>query len=216
MKDASKPRLLIALSEGFASPRLLATKLDKLLASLADPEVVLVQDTHSLAQQYFSAKGLPTKSERPTTRMGAKSVVAACTHVVVFWGGGDLTDIIYFARLLRKQARIVPVRITTVRNKDKNEEFDVYIGRGSKWGNPFVIKHGPGGLSRDDVIKKYKEYFEQEIVTDPQARAALLSIRGYRLGCHCKPLPCHGDIIASYLNSYDDGTEDEPNDGAVE
>lgn len=216
MKDVNKPRLLVALSEGFALPRLLAIKLDKLIASLADAEVVLVQDVHNIAQQYFSAKGLPTKAERLTTRMGAKSVVAACTHAVVFWGGNDLADIIYFARLLRKQTRIVPVRVTTVRNKDKNDEFDVYIGRGSKWGNPFVIKHGPDGLSRDDVIAKYKEYFEQEILTNPEARAALLSIRGYRLGCHCKPLPCHGDIIASYLNSYDDETQDDSNGGTIE
>ncbi|MCG6418638.1 DUF4326 domain-containing protein [Vibrio fluvialis] len=28
---------------------------------------------------------------------------------------------------------------------------------------------------------------------------------GKRLGCFCKPDDCHGDIIAEFLNSYDDG-----------
>lgn len=29
---------------------------------------------------------------------------------------------------------------------------------------------------------------------------------GKRLGCFCKPHACHGDIIANYLNKFDDGT----------
>lgn len=37
----------------------------------------------------------------------------------------------------------------------KREPYDVYIGRGSKWGNPFKI--GPDG-SRADVIAKYCDY----------------------------------------------------------
>ena len=44
-----------------------------------------------------------------------------------------------------------------VHNKHKNTApvDAVYIGRGSKWGNPFVIdKDG----SRSDVIAKYEEY----------------------------------------------------------
>jgi hypothetical protein len=31
-------------------------------------------------------------------------------------------------------------------------------------------------------------------------------LRGKTLGCFCKPHPCHGDIIAAYLDSL----EDEP------
>jgi hypothetical protein len=44
---------------------------------------------------------------------------------------------------------------TTVVNL-KREAYDVYIGRGSKWGNPFVI--GPDG-DRMEVLAKYREHF---------------------------------------------------------
>jgi len=53
----------------------------------------------------------------------------------------------------------------------KREPFDVYIGRPSKWGNPFVV--GVDG-SRDEVIEKYEEWIlnQQELV------AALPELRG--------------------------------------
>ena len=44
--------------------------------------------------------------------------------------------------------------MTKVVNKYKHV-YDVYIGRGSKWGNPFVI--GKDG-TREEVINKYEEY----------------------------------------------------------
>jgi len=37
----------------------------------------------------------------------------------------------------------------------RKEKYDVYIGRGSKWGNHFVV--GRDG-SREEVIAKYKEW----------------------------------------------------------
>lgn len=30
-------------------------------------------------------------------------------------------------------------------------------------------------------------------------------IRGKVIACHCKPAACHGDVLATYLNSQDDG-----------
>jgi hypothetical protein len=216
MTTSSKTTLLVALSEGFVFPRIFAEKMDRILGGLADAAVVVVQDSLSIAQNYFEECGLPTRVERAGTRMAAKSLVAACTHVVVFWGGSDLADIIYFARLLQKHLRIVPMRITTVRNKKNDEEFDIYIGRGTRWGNPYEIGRGPEGPSREEVIRKYKEHFEAEILSDPERRSALLSLRGYRLGCFCAPLPCHGDVIAAYLNAYVDQEEDAAGDSGQE
>ena len=46
---------------------------------------------------------------------------------------------------------------TKVVNKYK-ESYDVYIGRGSIWGNPFII--GKDG-DRDEVIKKYEDYIKK-------------------------------------------------------
>jgi hypothetical protein len=34
---------------------------------------------------------------------------------------------------------------------------------------------------------------------DPEFRESILALRGRRLVCFCKPLPCHGDIIVEYI-----------------
>jgi len=80
---------------------------------------------------------------------------------------------------------------TKVVNK-YHEEYDIYIGRGSIWGNPFVI--GIDG-DREEVIKKYREY----IMRSPDLLAALPKLKGKTLGCFCKPKSCHGDILVSLI-----------------
>lgn len=75
------------------------------------------------------------------------------------------------------------------------EKFDVYIGRGSSFGNPFVI--GVDG-TREEVIEKYREWFQNRLRND-RFRRAVESLRGKRLGCYCKPFACHGDVIVEYL-----------------
>ena len=70
----------------------------------------------------------------------------------------------------------------------KKEPFDVYIGRGSKWGNPFVI--GKDG-TREEVIEKYRAY----ILSRSDLLADLWQLKGKVLGCWCDPEPCHGDVL---------------------
>ena len=77
--------------------------------------------------------------------------------------------------------------MTTVVHKNKSE-FDVYIGRGSNWGNPFRI--GPDG-NRAEVIEKYRGWIQNE----PLLLARLGELRGKRLGCFCHPKACHGDVL---------------------
>ena len=74
----------------------------------------------------------------------------------------------------------------------KRSKYDVYIGRPSKWGNPFEI--GKDG-NRDEVIKKYREW----ILKQPQLLAALPELQGKILGCWCSPQRCHGDVLVSLL-----------------
>lgn len=72
---------------------------------------------------------------------------------------------------------------------------DVYIGRPSILGNPFVI--GKDG-TREDVIAKYQEWLVDKVKTTPDLRVinAVLSIpEDANLVCWCAPLACHGDII---------------------
>lgn len=77
---------------------------------------------------------------------------------------------------------------TTVVNT-RVERCDVYIGRGSPWGNPYHINRDG---TREEVIAKFSEY----IVTRPDLMARLGELRGKRLGCYCAPQACHGDVLA--------------------
>ena len=73
-------------------------------------------------------------------------------------------------------------------NINTGAEFTVYIGRGSKWGNPFII--GVDG-TRKEVIAKYRKY----LLENKELLADIMSLDGETLGCYCKPKACHGDII---------------------
>ena len=68
----------------------------------------------------------------------------------------------------------------------------VYVGRPSKWGNPFHI--GLDG-DRQEVILRYRKYLGSEL--RKQAREEL---RGKDLVCWCAPLPCHADVLLEVAN----------------
>ncbi len=84
--------------------------------------------------------------------------------------------------------RVVAVDAETRVVHCKKEPYDVYIGRPSKWGNPFSI--GKDG-TRDEVIEKYLQY----VLGNDELMDALPELQGKVLGCWCKPLTCHGDIL---------------------
>jgi hypothetical protein len=73
---------------------------------------------------------------------------------------------------------------------------DVYIGRGSEWGNPFII--GKDG-SRSDVIAEYRDYMEDMLHDDKEKVQRLLALNGKTLVCYCKPQACHGDVLVRLI-----------------
>jgi len=70
----------------------------------------------------------------------------------------------------------------------------VYVGRPSKWGNPFVI--GRDG-SRDEVIARYRAW----IVTQPELMSALHELRGKDLICWCAPEACHAEVLKDFASA---------------
>lgn len=74
----------------------------------------------------------------------------------------------------------------------KKEKFDIYIGRPTKWGNPFII--GASG-TREDVLKLYEKWARK----NPEIMKCLEELRGKTLGCWCSPKACHGDILIKLL-----------------
>jgi hypothetical protein len=84
----------------------------------------------------------------------------------------------------------------TVAVNCKTDQYDALVDRTTIFGNPFrEWKYG-----RADCIKMYRGYFYRRCITDPDFYRAVLGLRGKRIGCHCKPLDCHADVIAEFLN----------------
>lgn len=71
----------------------------------------------------------------------------------------------------------------------------VYIGRPSKWGNPFPLR---SFKSREDCIEAYREW----LMTKPELiEAAKKELKGKDLVCFCAPKKCHGDVLLEIVNS---------------
>lgn len=79
----------------------------------------------------------------------------------------------------------------------KKAKYDVYIGRPSKWGNPFEI--GKDG-TRAEVIRKYRKWLRKQ----PGLMKAIRQLKGKVLGCWCHPKPCHGDVLAELANKSEE------------
>lgn len=82
---------------------------------------------------------------------------------------------------------------TTVVNV-RNSEYDVYCGRPSVFGNPFVI--GKDG-TREEVVDKYREW----IKTQPEILNRLDELKGKKLGCFCAPKLCHCNVLAELADN---------------
>ena len=76
---------------------------------------------------------------------------------------------------------------------DGRPEGSIYVGRPTKWGNPFVI--GRDG-SREEVIDKYREW----LVGNASLLADLAELRGQDLVCWCAPKSCHADVLLEVAN----------------
>lgn len=88
----------------------------------------------------------------------------------------------------------------------KKLSYDVYIGRPSKWGNPFTHKKDNKTLakhivsSRNEAIEAYREW-----INNGEGKYLLNDLHELKdkvLGCWCKPQPCHGDILAELVAKH--------------
>lgn len=83
------------------------------------------------------------------------------------------------------------------------QEHDVYVGRPSKWGNPFSHT---GGLAiyrtktRLESIRKYRAWIltgeGKHLLKD------LHELKGKVLGCWCAPMPCHAEVLVQLANGW--------------
>lgn len=84
----------------------------------------------------------------------------------------------------------------------KKASYDVYIGRPSKWGNPFshLKKRTKAKYlveTREQSIEAYKKW-----ITEGEGKHLLKDLhelKGKVLGCWCKPLRCHGYVLVELV-----------------
>ena len=95
--------------------------------------------------------------------------------------------------------RVVTLVLAGLSNKKKGESYDVFIGRGSIYGNPYSVKEIG---SRDEVIRMHEYDFERGLLNKcDEIKTSLGAMEGAALGCYCSPMRCHGEVYVRYINS---------------
>ena len=84
-------------------------------------------------------------------------------------------------------------KVYNIKDNDRPPDV-VYVGRPSKWGNPYII--GKDG-NRKKVIDKFWRYVLESPTLMKEIKEEL---KGKDLVCHCAPLPCHGDVLLEIAN----------------
>jgi hypothetical protein len=104
-----------------------------------------------------------------------------------------------------------PVRIQRKRVKGAHmPQGTVYVGRGTRWGNPFVIgKDGTAGecvRKYADMIAPYRHHgpnsgLEKFYISTANMEDIKRELAGKNLACWC-PLdqPCHADVLLEIAN----------------
>lgn len=196
MSDRQAPTILIAYPKDFLCYGKFARKVSSILSNLTDFNLAFLADYNDFVTRYCSSDSRILDS----LSQANEEHIEGITHAIIFNDGESYKDLIEKTQSSGIKSRVINTRLTKVINVDKCKTYDVYIGRGSKWGNPYAI--GFDG-DRDEVIRKYKYDFERGYLKFSKEDA--LELKGKTLGCHCKPATCHGDVLAEYLNSLDDG-----------
>jgi len=193
--NIQEPTILIAYPKEFICYPKFERKISKIFSSLPRFSLAMIDDYNG-----FIAKKMEDDQRIHDAIKTSEDKLEEITHAVIFNDGESFAHIINELKQKGIVSRVINTNITHVVNVDKNESYDIYIGRGSDWGNPYAI--GIDG-DRDEVIRKYQYDFERGFLKSNKEQ--LLKLRGKKLGCHCKPAACHGDVLANYLNSLDDG-----------
>ncbi|WP_432216870.1 DUF4326 domain-containing protein [Pseudomonas kribbensis] len=190
--------ILIAYPNEFLCYSKLERKVQFYTSQSPEVRLVAISDPNGYVSAYAEEKGISFELVE-----GQASAVEEATHAILFEDRecfADLRDALSRAAI---PTRVVPLQLTLVVNKDRGDVYDVYIGRGTIWGNPYQM--GQDG-DRDEVIRKFAYDFGRGFLKASENLEHNLGIiRGKVIACHCKPAACHGDVLADILNAQDDG-----------
>lgn len=82
----------------------------------------------------------------------------------------------------------------------RKPENTVYVGRPTRWGNPYRVEE----LGRHEAMVRYRKLFETQAKGKPTEFPApdLSELRGKDLACWCRlDEECHADILLELANA---------------
>ncbi len=196
-------RVLVLYPELFKSYSKFCRKLSKILSNFYEYTLVSNLDPNSFISSYCK-KNL-CDYELSNIDMSELNV----SHVIVFDDGEEFSEEVKLIKDKNIPIRVIDILITRVINIKKDVQYKglkstksyEYIGRGSYWGNPYSMFED--GDDREEVIRKYKYDFDYNKFPKKE-KSEVYKLAGKRLGCFCKPQCCHGDVLANFLNQWDD------------
>ena len=109
---------------------------------------------------------------------------------------------------------VTPVRIQRKRTKGWRMQEEsratngldaVYVGRPTKWGNPWPDRMMNALYPHVDVVQRYLQWLQYELACYHHKRAAILGhlseLRGHNLCCWCDLSDdCHADVLLKLAN----------------
>ncbi|EGR1597561.1 MULTISPECIES: DUF4326 domain-containing protein [Vibrio harveyi group] len=197
-------KILILYPQLFNCYSKFARKVGKITSSLDDVELIYPHDPNQLIE-VFCAENAGIASSNHLSNWSCDDI----THAIVFDDGEEFVSEVELLKTAQIPLRFIRIKITRVINiktetkyqAETNSPHYEYIGRRSYWGNPYsMFEDG----DRDEVIRKFKYDFDYDKFLNVD-KSKVYSLAGKRLGCFCKPQACHGDVLADFLNSWDDG-----------
>lgn len=87
---------------------------------------------------------------------------------------------------------MTPPTIVNLKWGYHEEANDIYIGLGTPYGN-----QAANAMSRKKAIEWYEAYWRKQLNGPMRSYyvGLLRELEGKRMRCHCKPKPCHGDVL---------------------
>lgn len=201
--------LLVLYPREFNCFSKLKRKLDRIISNMDNVGLFTTIDHNALLAQYAAKSNLSLVID------DAQLETLSFTHAVVFDDGEVFKQEVEWITAQGIPNRLINIAITRVINVKKETEFAdqkstpnyEYIGRGSYWGNPHSMFEGMEDSDEDPreaVIRMYKYDFDYDKFLNID-KSKVYELAGKRLGCFCKPQSCHGDVLADFLNKWDDG-----------
>lgn len=88
------------------------------------------------------------------------------------------------------------MQILNIKTATKLQKLNsIYIGRPSKWGNPFIINKSN---TRFQVVMKYADW----IITQDHLLTDLHELKNKDLLCFCSPKLCHGHVLRILVEDF--------------